>query len=101
MEPPSYGYWRAYVPPRAWNRSSRCSSWLLMRRRYSWNSTIAARPRAVRRPVLVQNATMPSEDQLPEDLRPLTRRNAIDLRSNDWTVGVGSLIRFLQNLIGR
>ena len=30
MEPPSYGYWRAYVSPRAWNRSSRCSSWPLM-----------------------------------------------------------------------
>jgi len=30
MEPPSYGYWAAYVPQRAWNRSSRCSSWPLM-----------------------------------------------------------------------
>src|SRR5687767_2733903 len=30
-------------------------------------------------PVLVQRATMPSPDQLPEDLAKLSRRNAIEL----------------------
>jgi hypothetical protein len=35
-------------------------------------------------PVLVRAASMPRRDALPEDLRPLTRRNALDVTHQRW-----------------
>ena len=43
-------------------------------------------------PVLVENASMPSAPELPEDLRPLASRQAIELRSEQWTRDVERLI---------
>src|SRR3712207_7691642 len=35
-------------------------------------------------PVLVQGATMPRADELPEDLKPLARRNALEIADLRW-----------------
>jgi hypothetical protein len=46
-------------------------------------------------PVLVQNATMPDRNDLPDDLRPLARRNGIALRHDQWREGVARLLKEL------
>ena len=51
-------------------------------------------------PVIVQNATMPHADDLPEDIRPLVRRNGIQLRAEQWRDGVDRLLRELHGLLG-
>jgi hypothetical protein len=38
--------------------------------------------------VLVDDATMPRADQLPDDLQPLARRQAIDLRDARWDADI-------------
>jgi TPR repeat protein len=43
-------------------------------------------------PVLVERAPMPQEQQLPEPLRPLTRRQAIELSDARWASDVGALV---------
>ena len=46
-------------------------------------------------PVLVQGASMPSPDELPSDLAPLTRRNGFELHETSWgTTFGGSLPRW-------
>jgi hypothetical protein len=50
-------------------------------------------------PVLVQGATMPSPVDLPDDLAPLTRRNALDLSDLHWKDGVDRLIQVLQKVM--
>jgi hypothetical protein len=50
-------------------------------------------------PVLVQGAPMPSEGQLPEPLRPLSRRSALELRDTDYQGGVEKLVRVLEPLL--
>lgn len=47
-------------------------------------------------PVLVQRATMPSPDQLPEDLVKLSRRNAVELSDIRWQHDVEQLIGVLE-----
>jgi hypothetical protein len=46
-------------------------------------------------PVLVQDADMPSAEDLPDDIRPLTRRNGIELSATRWRTDVEQLIRQL------
>jgi TPR repeat protein len=43
-------------------------------------------------PVLVERAAMPQEQQLPEPLRPLTRRQAMELSDTRWASDVGALV---------
>ena len=50
-------------------------------------------------PVLVQNAAMPSPEQLPEDLKPLARRQATELTDVRWESDTADLIRTLEKLI--
>jgi hypothetical protein len=50
-------------------------------------------------PVLVQEATMPRADELPEDLTALSRRNAFELRDTKWRDDVQSLIAKLEQLV--
>ena len=52
-------------------------------------------------PVLVQNASMPTSDELPEDIRLLARRNGIQLRPEHWREGVGRLLMELDPVMGR
>jgi len=47
-------------------------------------------------PVLVQGATMPSPEQLPETMRPFSRIQALELSDSRWDYDVGTLIRTLK-----
>src|SRR6266508_1693330 len=49
-------------------------------------------------PALVQNAQMPSSDELPETLRPFARRHAVELSDTRWTFDIGKLIETLERL---
>lgn len=52
-------------------------------------------------PVLVQDAVMPRETDLPEDIRPLARRQASTLRSQQWRADVDRLVDRLNGLDDR
>ncbi|HYN21764.1 MAG TPA: TIR domain-containing protein [Thermoanaerobaculia bacterium] len=47
-------------------------------------------------PVLVQGAEMPPTDALPEELKRLTRRQAVELRDSRWDSDVEALIATLE-----
>ena len=51
-------------------------------------------------PALVHDVEMPSPDQLPEPLRPLCDRNAIELSDARWNFDVQRLIHRLEELAG-
>lgn len=51
-------------------------------------------------PVLVEGATMPAADDLPEELKPLARRNAIELTDKRWEFDVSTLIDTLRKALG-
>jgi hypothetical protein len=51
-------------------------------------------------PVLVGNAQMPPEQDLPEDLRPLCRRNALEITEQDWDGCYHQLLRALEVALG-
>lgn len=51
-------------------------------------------------PVLVDGATMPSERELPEGLRPLARRNACELTDSRWDYDIDVLCRRLGRVLG-
>lgn len=46
-------------------------------------------------PVLVQGASMPKSTSLPDELKPLARRHAIELSDSRWRYDVGRLIEVL------
>ena len=50
-------------------------------------------------PVLVSGARMPDGDDLPPDMRPLTRRNALELSDGRWRDDVGRLTGRLKELL--
>ena len=50
-------------------------------------------------PVLVGGAVMPLSTELPEDLRSLTRRQAIEINHKQWEASTGELIRTLENIL--
>jgi hypothetical protein len=52
-------------------------------------------------PVLVQGASMPIADELPDDLAPLARRNAFELHDASWRWEVERLIITLDKFLGR
>jgi len=52
-------------------------------------------------PLLVQGATMPRADELPEDLAPLTRRNAFELHDFSWNEELRRLINTLDKVLER
>jgi TIR domain len=62
--------------------------------------TALKRPGVKVYPVLVDDAQMPDPVGLPESLRPLTRRNARDLRDADWDYHMGLLITRLEQVLG-
>lgn len=43
-------------------------------------------------PVLLEDATMPSEEELPPDLAPFSKRNAVELRGTKWESDVESFV---------
>ena len=48
-------------------------------------------------PVLLENAVMPSESELPEKLRPMAEFNALRLRDGDWTHDVKRICKALES----
>ena len=48
-------------------------------------------------PVLVDGAPCPSTEQLPEDLAPLARRQAVIVRDDTWHQDIDALVRRLQH----
>ena len=50
-------------------------------------------------PVLVANAKMPDPDELPTDVRPLTRRNALELSDGRWRFDIDRLMSRLAELL--
>lgn len=52
-------------------------------------------------PVLVHGASMPNPDDLPSELEPLTRRQAIELSDTRWAYDVSKLINTLELTLGR
>lgn len=52
-------------------------------------------------PVLVQRASMPKPQDLPEDLIKLTRRNAIELTDSRWQTDVDQLINVMEKVLAK
>jgi hypothetical protein len=52
-------------------------------------------------PVLVQGAAMPSANELPNDLTPLTHRRAFELHDDSWRKEVQHLTTVLESVAGR
>jgi hypothetical protein len=50
-------------------------------------------------PVLVQGATMPAEEELPDDLKPLASRHALEVSGARWSYDVQTLIRALEQTL--
>src|SRR5262245_16391599 len=50
-------------------------------------------------PVLVQDARMPGPDELPEELRPLARRNAVRLTHEKFKADTHGLIRAIRQAL--
>src|SRR5437762_2652730 len=62
--------------------------------------TAAALARGIRVvPVLVEDAAMPGADQLPANLAPLARRQALELSHKQWDATSGELIRTIEKLL--
>jgi hypothetical protein len=51
-------------------------------------------------PVLVGGASMPLADALPDDLKGLTRRQAVELRDSRWDADTNDLIAVLERVLG-
>src|SRR5712691_1569140 len=61
---------------------------------------VAALDRGIRViPVLVQGATMPKPQDLPDDISKLSRRHALELTDSRWQRDVDQLISFLEKIL--
>ena len=58
------------------------------------------RPDVVVIPVLVGGASMPGADDLPEPLRPLSRRHALTVRDETWEADMDRLAAIVQAAVG-
>ena len=47
-------------------------------------------------PVLVHGATMPREEEVPEDIRPFVRRQAVEITDTRWDYDIGLLIESIE-----
>ncbi len=52
-------------------------------------------------PLLVNGAAMPSEDDLPDDLKPLTHRHALELRHTRFAADSEAIVRALHRILPR
>jgi hypothetical protein len=52
-------------------------------------------------PILVEGAQVPREEDLPEEMRPLLRRNAVEISDRRWKRDVKQLIGALEKIIAR
>lgn len=51
-------------------------------------------------PILVQRASMPKQQDLPDELAQFTRRNALELSDLDWQNDVAQLINLMDRILG-
>ena len=51
-------------------------------------------------PVLVGGAKMPAEEELPEELQALTRRNALEITEQDWNEDFEKLVGAVERALG-
>lgn len=51
-------------------------------------------------PVLFHHAQMPSADDLPDDLKPLARRNAHEITDSRWEYDTANLVEVLDKIVG-
>jgi hypothetical protein len=51
-------------------------------------------------PILVDGGSLPSEEQLPDDLKPLVRRQAFEISNKRWKYDTEQLVRFLIKSVG-
>jgi hypothetical protein len=51
-------------------------------------------------PLLVGGAKMPPEEDLPEDLQSLARRNALEISEQDWNEDFDKLVKALERTLG-
>jgi hypothetical protein len=49
-------------------------------------------------PTLVHGATLPQAEELPQPLRPLVKRHAIELRNASWNADVGRMVEAFEEL---
>jgi TIR domain len=63
-------------------------------------ATALARPKLPLIPVVVADAHMPKEEELPEDLRALHRHHAITFADADWDYNLEKLVQALQAALG-
>jgi TIR domain len=61
--------------------------------------TALRRPEVTPIPVLVAGAQMPNREDLPPEVRAITRRNALELSDQRWRYDVGRLISTLDQLL--
>lgn len=52
-------------------------------------------------PVLVQRASMPRQEDLPDDLKKFTRRNAIELTDLRWQTDLDQLIAVMERVLAK
>lgn len=52
-------------------------------------------------PILVSGAQMPSEDDLPDDLKPLARRQALELNNKNYDYSIRDLVKALEKYLGK
>lgn len=52
-------------------------------------------------PVLVDGAVMPRAEELPDEIKALTRRQAIELSHKQWEASSGELIRTLERILSK
>lgn len=50
-------------------------------------------------PVLVHGATMPHSEELPEDIRPVARRQAVEITDTRWDYDVGRVIDRVEDVL--
>jgi hypothetical protein len=62
-------------------------------------ATALKRPDVTVIPVLVGGAQMPHGEDLPQDIAPITRRNALELSDSRWRYDVGRLTKTLDQLL--
>lgn len=51
-------------------------------------------------PLLFHDAHMPSADDLPDDLKPLARRNPLEITNQRWDYDVKNLMKIIDKIVG-
>lgn len=86
--------WRAYNPEKGTYRINDNNDWV----RKEIATALQRNIRVI--PVLMDGASMPDEDDLPDDLKPLLLRQAIEISNKRWKYDSDQLIGTLRKMMG-